>query len=86
MWDFEGLVDWGHGTKGMYREINYDQFSYAAKVTNFKKAVGSYDDFIENLEKLCSVIFFAYTFLLFLLFFFHDAVFYGNSAHWCHWH
>lgn len=57
------------GLRYVSGEINYDQFSYAAKVTQFlKNAVGSYDDFIENLEKLCSVIF-AYTFLLFLLFF-----------------
>ena len=57
------------GLRYVSGEINYDQFRYADRVTQYlKNKVGSYDDFIENLERLCSVIF-AYTFLLFLLFF-----------------
>lgn len=57
------------GLRYVSGEINYDQFKYSDKVTQFlKNKVGGYDDFIENLERLCSVIF-AYTFLLFLLFF-----------------
>ena len=57
------------GLRYVSGEINYDQFRYSDRVTHYLKTkVGSYDDFIENLERLCSVIF-AYTFLLFLLFF-----------------
>lgn len=57
------------GLRYVSGEINYEQFRYSDKVTHFLKTkVGGYDDFIENLERLCSVIF-AYTFLLFLLFF-----------------
>jgi hypothetical protein len=56
------------GLRYVSEEINYNNFNYSAIFTKFlKKSVGSYDDFIEKLEKVCSVIF-AYTFLLFLLF------------------
>lgn len=56
------------GLRYVSGEIEYDTLNYSPKFTNYlKKAVGSYDDFIERLEKICSVLF-AYTFLLFLLF------------------
>ncbi len=56
------------GLRYVSSNIDYDQFNYSEYFTNFlKKKVGSYDDFIERLEKVCSVLF-AYTFLLFFLF------------------
>lgn len=56
------------GLRYVSEDIDYDRFRYSDIFTRFlKKSVGSYDDFIEKLERLCSVIF-AYTFLLFLLF------------------
>jgi hypothetical protein len=57
------------GLRYVSEEIEYDSFGYTDRFTQYLKTkVGSYDDFIERLEKLCSVLF-AYTFLLFLLFF-----------------
>jgi len=57
------------GLRYVSNEIEYDALQYSDRFTNFlKENVGSYDDFIERLERICSVIF-AYTFLLFLLFF-----------------
>lgn len=56
------------GLRYVSQEIDYDSFNYSEKFTRFLKVeVGSYDDFIERLEKICSVLF-AFTFLLFLLF------------------
>ena len=56
------------GLRYVSGEIDYDSLGYSERFTRFlKKNVGSYDDFIERLEKSCSVIF-SYTFLLFLLF------------------
>lgn len=56
------------GLRYVSQDIDYDSFRYSDIFTRFlKKSVGSYDDFIERLEKVCSIIF-AYTFLLFLLF------------------
>ncbi|MBK9255477.1 MAG: hypothetical protein IPM42_08320 [Saprospiraceae bacterium] len=56
------------GLRYVSQDIDYDSFRYSDRFTDYlKKRVGSYDDFIERLEKICSVIF-AYTFLLFLLF------------------
>ncbi|MBK6564901.1 MAG: hypothetical protein IPG18_06810 [Saprospiraceae bacterium] len=56
------------GLRYVSAEINYDRFQYSDIFSRFlKNSVGTYDDFIERLEKVCSVIF-AYTFLLFLLF------------------
>ena len=56
------------GLRYVSQEIEYDKFNYSEIFTQFlKKKVGSYDDWIERLEMLCSVIF-AYTFLLFALF------------------
>jgi len=49
-------------------EIDYERLNYSHFFTNYlEKKVGDYDDFIERLERICSVIF-SYTFLLFLLF------------------
>jgi hypothetical protein len=56
------------GLRYVSQDIDYDKFAYSDIFNRFlRKSVGSYDDFIERLEKVCSVIF-AYTFLLFLLF------------------
>lgn len=56
------------GLRYVSQEIDYDHFNYSEIFTNYlRKKVGSYDDFIERLEKMCSVIF-AFTFLLFSLF------------------
>ena len=56
------------GLRYISGDIDYDQLNYSEYFTDYlKKRIGSYDDFIENLEKICSVLF-AYTFLLFLLF------------------
>jgi hypothetical protein len=56
------------GLRYVSQEIDYDCLNYSEVFTNYlKKKVGSYDDFIEKLEKICSVIF-AFTFLLFALF------------------
>jgi hypothetical protein len=56
------------GLRYVSQEIDYDSLGYAERFTQYlKKKVGSYDDFIERLEKICSVLF-AFTFLLFLLF------------------
>lgn len=56
------------GLRYVSQEIDYDSLGYSEIFTSFlKKKVGTYDDFIERLEKICSVLF-AFTFLLFLLF------------------
>jgi len=56
------------GLRYVSGEINYDELGYSEYFTEYlKKKIGSYDDFIERLEKLCSIIF-AFTFLLFFLF------------------
>ncbi len=56
------------GLRYVSQEIDYDSLGYSERFTRFlKETVGSYDDFIERLEKICSVLF-AFTFLLFLLF------------------
>ena len=56
------------GLRYVSGEINYDRLNYSPYFTEFlRKKVGDYDDFIERLEKVCSVIF-SYTFLLFLFF------------------
>ncbi len=56
------------GLRYVSQDIDYDVLGYSTRFTDFlRKNVGSYDDFIESLEKICSVIF-AFTFLLFLLF------------------
>lgn len=57
------------GLRYVSQDIDYDALNYSKYFTNLlQKRVGRYDDFIEKLEKICSVLF-AYTFLLFLLFF-----------------
>lgn len=65
---FRGLWIGAIGLRYVSNEIEYDKLGYSDLFRNFLiKRVGSYDDYIERLEKLCSVIF-AFTFLLFLLF------------------
>lgn len=46
-----------------YEALNYNEYFDAY----FKKKIGRYDEFIEKLEKFCSILF-SYTFLLFLFF------------------
>lgn len=55
------------GLRYVSRDIDYEALDYSDVFTKYlKDKVGDYDDFIERLEKICSVLF-AYTFLLFLL-------------------
>ena len=55
------------GLRYVSSEINYDRLNYSSYLTDYlRRKVGDYDDFIERLEKLCSVLF-SYTFLLFLM-------------------
>lgn len=55
------------GLRYVSNEIEYDKLNYSEWMTSYlKRKVGNYDDYIERLERLCSVIF-AYTFLLFFL-------------------
>lgn len=57
------------GLRYVSQDIDYDSLNYSEYFTeSLRKKVGGFDDFIERLEKICSVLF-AYTFLLFLLFF-----------------
>ncbi|MDF1695697.1 MAG: hypothetical protein P1U56_07705 [Saprospiraceae bacterium] len=57
------------GLRYVSQDIDYEALNYSEYFTELlKKRVGEFDDFIERLEKICSVLF-AYTFLLFLLFF-----------------
>jgi len=56
------------GLRYVSAEINYEELNYSEYFTDYlKRKVGDYDDFIEKLEKICSVLF-SYTFLLFLFF------------------
>tara|TARA_Y100000385_G_C13085766_1_gene636329 strand:+ start:321 stop:1898 length:1578 start_codon:yes stop_codon:yes gene_type:complete len=56
------------GLRYISGDIEYENLDYSEAATEFlKKRIGTYDDFIEKLEWICSVLF-AYTFLLFLLF------------------
>jgi len=56
------------GLRYVSDDIDFEELNYAPKYTSYlKKQIGTYDEFIEKLEKLCSVIF-AFTFLVFLLF------------------
>ena len=56
------------GLRYVSGNIDYDKLNYSDYFTRyFKKKIGSFDDYIEKLEKICSVIF-AYTFLLFFIF------------------
>lgn len=56
------------GLRYVSDEIEYDKLGYTTYFENYlRKNVGSYDKFIENLEKICSVLF-SFTFLLFLFF------------------
>ena len=55
------------GLRYVSSEIDYDNLNYSPFFTEFlKRKVGDYDDFIEKLEKICSILF-SFTFLLFLL-------------------
>jgi len=52
------------GLRYLSGEVEIDKLNYSEQFTNhLKKKVGSFDDYIEKLEKLCSVIF-AISFLL----------------------
>jgi len=55
------------GLRYVSQDIDYDSLGYNDQFSTYlRKKVGEYDEFIERLEKICSVLF-AYTFLLFLL-------------------
>lgn len=56
------------GLRYVSEDIDYQGLKYSIRFTSLlEKRVGEFDDFIEKLERICSVLF-AYTFLLFLLF------------------
>ena len=56
------------GLRYISGDIEYENLNYSEVATDFlRRRIGTYDDFIERLEWICSVLF-AYTFLLFLLF------------------
>ena len=74
---FRGLWIGAIGLRYVSDDIDFKSLNYSDVFTNYlKKKIGSYDEFIEKLERVCSVIF-AYTFLLFLLFF--SGVMFGIS-------
>lgn len=57
------------GLRYVSGDIDYDELNYSEVFRRyFKKRIGSFDDYIERLEKLSSVLF-SFTFLLFFLFF-----------------
>lgn len=65
---FRGLWIGTIGLRYVSGEIDYESLRYSNILTEYlKKKVGSFDDFIERLERFCSVLF-AYTFLLFFIF------------------
>ena len=52
------------GLRYLSGEVEIDKLKYSQRFTNYlKKKIGSFDDYIEKLEKLCSIIF-AISFLL----------------------
>jgi len=56
------------GLRYVSGEIDYDSLDFSQIFTEYlREKVGDYDDFIEKLEVICSVLF-SYTFLLFLFF------------------
>jgi len=56
------------GLRYVSGEIDYDELGYSDIFNRyFRRKVGRFDDYIEKLERICSIIF-AYTFLLFFLF------------------
>jgi len=56
------------GLRYVSGDIEYSELNYSEIITDhLKKSVGDFDDYIERLEKLSSIIF-SYTFLLFFLF------------------
>jgi len=55
------------GLRYVSGDIDYDTLNYSDTFLNyFKRKIGSFDDYIEKLERLSSIIF-AYTFLLFFV-------------------
>jgi len=57
------------GLRYVSGELEIDNLNYSDNFTGYlKRKTGTFDDFIERLEKICSIVF-AYTFLLFCLFF-----------------
>lgn len=57
------------GLRYVSDEIDYKALNFSPRFELFlKDKMGIYDDFIERLEKICSVLF-AFTFLIFLMFF-----------------
>ena len=57
------------GLRYVSGDVDYDELNYSEVFKGyFKKRIGSFDDYIERLEKLSSVLF-SFTFLLFFLFF-----------------
>jgi len=56
------------GLRYVSGDIDFDELNYSTTFTRYyKKKIGSFDDYIERLERLSSVLF-SYTFLLFFIF------------------
>lgn len=56
------------GLRYVSGDIDFDQLNYSTTFTRYyKKKIGSFDEYIERLERLSSVLF-SYTFLLFFIF------------------
>ncbi len=57
------------GLRYVSREIDFDALGYSPKFTTYlRDKIGSYDNYIERLEKLCSIIF-AFSFLIIFVLF-----------------
>ena len=56
------------GLRYVSDDIDFDQLAFTEKFDSYlRKRIGSFDNYIENLEKLCSIIF-AFTFLITFIF------------------
>ena len=65
---FRGLWIGAIGLRYVSGDIEYDKFNYSEPFTkHIRKKVGDFDSYIEQLEKISSVLF-SYTFLLFFIF------------------
>jgi hypothetical protein len=65
---FRGLWIGAIGLRSVSGDIDYQTLQFSSRFNDYlKKKMGSFDDYIESLERFCSTIF-SFTFLLFLIF------------------
>lgn len=65
---FRGLWIGAIGLRSVSGDIDYQSLQFSSRFNDYlKKKMGSFDDYIESLERFCSTIF-SFTFLLFLIF------------------